>query len=77
MKHQHVVRRDERGASFGCFSIWTQDESGIYDVPGLREYAACLAVCVCNVDLDSGRERVADTNGCSQSRAGASKLETS
>ena len=39
--HQHprksesnsdVVRRDERGARVGGFSIWTQDESGIYDV---------------------------------------------
>ena len=55
----------------------TQDESGIYDVPRLRKFAACLVVCVCNVDLDSGRERVADLYGCSQLRSGASKLETS
>ena len=30
----------------------------------------------CSFDLDSGRERVADTCGSSQSRAGADKLET-
>ena len=30
-----------------------------------------------NVDLDSERERVVDTYGCSKSRAGANKLETS
>ena len=64
MMHQHprksesnsdVVRRDERGARVGGFSIWTQDESGLYDVSWLREYTACLAVCLCNVDLDSER----------------------
>ena len=72
-----VVHRDERGAGVCGFSIWIQDKSGIYDVPSLREYATCLAVCVCYIDLDSGRERVADTHGSSQSRAGADKLETS
>ena len=72
-----VVCRDERGAGVDGFSIWAQDKSGIYEVPGLREYAACLAVCVCNVDLDCGRERVVDTYGCSQLRAGSNKLETS
>ena len=39
--------------------------------------AACLAVCVCKVIIDSGRERRADTYGSSQSRAGADNFETS
>ena len=63
LRRRAPVRPDERGASVGGFSIWTQDEIGFYDIPGLREHAACHAVCVCNVGLDSGRERVADTYG--------------
>ena len=72
-----IVRRDDCGAEICGFLIRTQDKSGIYDVPGLREYAACFAVCVCNADPDSGRERLAGTDGSPQSRAGADKLETS
>ena len=72
-----VVRRNERGAGICGFSIWMQDKSGIYEFPGLREYSAYLAVCVCYVDLDSEKKHVEDTNGSSQSRAGADKIETS
>ena len=44
--------------------------------PGYASMSPALQF-VCHVDLDSGRERVADTYGCSQSRAGARKIETS
>ena len=51
--------------------------SGIYDVPGLRECAACFAVCVYYIDLDSVREQVAGTDGSPQLWAGADELEFS
>ena len=60
----------------GGVSIRTQDESGIYDVTGLREYAASFAVCECYINLDNRRERVAATDSSPQPRAGADKLKS-
>ena len=59
------------------FAIWTQDESGVHGVPGICEHAPCSAVCVCYFDPNSRRERMADPDGSSQSRAGTHELETS
>ena len=72
-----IVYRDERGTGKRQFKIWTQDENGIHDVPRIREHAPCSAVCVCYFDSNSRRERMADPDGSSQSRAGTDELETS
>ena len=74
-----VVCRDERGAGKCQLAIWTQDESGIHDVPRIREHASCSAVCVCHFGPNSRLERLADSDGSSQSGAGAGthELETS
>ena len=71
-----VVCPDERGAGKCQFAIWTQDESGIHDVHRIREHASCSAVCVCYSDPNSRRERMADPDGSSQSRAGTHEVET-
>ena len=50
-----TVCRNARGTRVGSFSISDKDESGFYETSGLGEHATGLAVCVCDVDLDSGR----------------------
>ena len=72
-----VVCRVERGTGKRQFTIWTQDESGIHDVPRIREHAPCSAVCVGYFDPNSRRERMVDPDGGSQSRVGIHELETS
>ena len=55
----------------------TKGESGVHIIARLREHATSLTVRVCNVDSDSGGQRVADAYGFSESQIGASKLATS
>ena len=44
--------------------------------PRIREHAPCSAVCVCYFGPNSRRERMADPDGSSHSRAGIHELET-
>ena len=46
-------------------------------MPGVREHAACFAVCISYLDPHSGRESMAGVDGNPQSWARANELETS
>ena len=48
-----------------------------YDVPWICEHASCSAVFVCHLGPNSRRERMADSDGSSQSGAGTHDFETS
>ena len=59
------------------FSIRSQDKGRVYNVPGVREHAAYIVICIRYLDPHSGRECVAGVDGSRQSWTGADELETS
>ena len=72
-----VICSYERSTRERCLMIWLQDKSGVHDVPRVREHTSRSAICICDLDLNSGREWVAYFDGSSKSGVGTNEPEIS
>ena len=77
LSSSRVMNQHRRSARERCLTIWLQDKSSVHDVPRVREHASRSAICICDLDLDSGREWVAYSDGSSKSGVGTNELEIS